>query len=190
MVRAPQNFATQRGSNVEILLKHNNTKPVIHANRLKLYFVANKNLAVCPDFLQPLPPSQIFPGNINPPPCQKTTHLCSVLYWPTSGRSEFLNLLLSFTPRHKTQDAHNGSLAHLLLLHGRLLTLTPQNYNRQCTPRHAHVRSHSFQLVVTFHCLCPRLHFNRYVFCKRGRDWKTMKLKMTLTTVLQSTSLM
>jgi hypothetical protein len=37
--------------NVEIQLKHNNRKTVIHANRLKPYFVASKNLAVCPDFL-------------------------------------------------------------------------------------------------------------------------------------------
>jgi hypothetical protein len=55
-------------SNVEIQLKHNNRKTVVHANRLKPYFVANKNLAVCPDFLQPSPPSQTFPDDIHPPP--------------------------------------------------------------------------------------------------------------------------
>ncbi len=55
-------------SNVEIHLKHNNRKTVVHANRLKPYFVANKNLAVCPDFLQPSPPSQTFPDDVNPPP--------------------------------------------------------------------------------------------------------------------------
>jgi hypothetical protein len=54
-------------SNIEIQLEHNNRKTVIHANRLKPYFVANKNLAVFPDFLQPLPPSQTFPEDVNPP---------------------------------------------------------------------------------------------------------------------------
>jgi len=38
-------------ANVEIQLKHNNRKTVVHANRLKPYFVASKNLPVCPDFL-------------------------------------------------------------------------------------------------------------------------------------------
>ncbi len=56
----------KRESNVEIQLKQNNWKTVVHANRLKPYFVANKNLAVCPDFLQLLPPSQTFPDDIHP----------------------------------------------------------------------------------------------------------------------------
>jgi hypothetical protein len=38
--------------NVELQLKHNNRKTVVHANRLKPYFVVSKNLAVCPDFLE------------------------------------------------------------------------------------------------------------------------------------------
>jgi hypothetical protein len=38
--------------NLEIQLKHNNRKTVVHANRLKPYFVVSKNLAVCPDFME------------------------------------------------------------------------------------------------------------------------------------------
>jgi hypothetical protein len=38
--------------NIELQLKHNNRKTVVHANRLKPYFVASKNLAVCPDFIE------------------------------------------------------------------------------------------------------------------------------------------
>jgi len=38
-------------ANVEIHVKHNNHKTVVHANRLKPYFVAYKNLAVHPDLL-------------------------------------------------------------------------------------------------------------------------------------------
>ncbi len=54
-------------ANVEIQLKHNNRKTVVHANRLKPYFVANKNLPVCPDFLHQQPPSQTFPDDVQPP---------------------------------------------------------------------------------------------------------------------------
>jgi hypothetical protein len=39
-------------SDIEIKLKHNGQKTVIHANRLKPYFVSSKNLAVHQDFLE------------------------------------------------------------------------------------------------------------------------------------------
>ena len=55
-------------ANVEIQLKHNNRKTVVHANRLKPYFVAYKNLAVHPDFLPPLPAPQQWPYDIHPLP--------------------------------------------------------------------------------------------------------------------------
>jgi hypothetical protein len=48
-------------SNLEIQLRHNNRKTVVHANRLKPYFVASKNAAVFPDSLSTEPtltPSQ------------------------------------------------------------------------------------------------------------------------------------
>ena len=54
-------------ANVEIQLKHNNRKTVVHANRLKPYFVASQNLPVCPDFLHQQPASQSFPDDVNPP---------------------------------------------------------------------------------------------------------------------------
>ena len=54
-------------ANVEIQLKHNNRKTVVHANRLKPYFVASKNMPVCPDFLHQPPPLQTFPDDVHPP---------------------------------------------------------------------------------------------------------------------------
>ena len=54
-------------ANVEIQLKHNNRKTVVHANRLKPYFVASKNVPVCPDFLHQPPPLQTFPDDVHPP---------------------------------------------------------------------------------------------------------------------------
>ncbi len=39
-------------ANVEILLKHNNKKTVVHANCLKPYFVTFKYLATCLDLLK------------------------------------------------------------------------------------------------------------------------------------------
>jgi hypothetical protein len=56
-------------ANVEIQLKHNNRKTVVHANRLKPYFVASQNLPMCPDFLQQQrqPALQPLPDDVNPP---------------------------------------------------------------------------------------------------------------------------
>jgi hypothetical protein len=51
--------------NIEIQLKHNNQKTVIHANRLKPYFVASKNLAVCPDFMEGQQPAKQPAAPIN-----------------------------------------------------------------------------------------------------------------------------
>jgi hypothetical protein len=42
-------------SNLEIQLRHNNRKTVVHANRLKPYFVASKNAGVFPDSLPAAP---------------------------------------------------------------------------------------------------------------------------------------
>jgi hypothetical protein len=51
-------------ANVEIQLKHNHCETVIHANRLKPYFVACKNSAVHPDFLPLLPSPQQWPDDV------------------------------------------------------------------------------------------------------------------------------
>jgi hypothetical protein len=51
--------------NIEIQLKHNNQKTVIHANRLKPYFVVSKNLAVCPDFMEGQQPAKQPDAPIN-----------------------------------------------------------------------------------------------------------------------------
>ncbi len=58
-------------ANIEIQLRHNNRKTVVHANRLKLYFVAYKNLAEHPDFLPPLPAPQQWPDDVHPPPARR-----------------------------------------------------------------------------------------------------------------------
>ncbi len=57
-------------SNIELQLKHNNRKTVVHANRLKPYFVASKNLAVCPHFTEGQQPdtTPAAPINANPTP--------------------------------------------------------------------------------------------------------------------------
>jgi hypothetical protein len=52
MVWAHKILRLKGDCNVELQLKHNNRKTVVHANRLKPYFVAFKNLAVCPDFIE------------------------------------------------------------------------------------------------------------------------------------------
>jgi hypothetical protein len=54
-------------SNFEIQHKHNNRKTVIHAYRLNPYFVASKNLAVGPGFIDTPPLLQQFPDDVHPP---------------------------------------------------------------------------------------------------------------------------
>jgi hypothetical protein len=50
----PHKILSLKGdSNLEILLKHNNRKTVVHANRLKPCFVASIDLAVFPENLTP-----------------------------------------------------------------------------------------------------------------------------------------
>jgi hypothetical protein len=55
-------------ANLEIQLKHNNRKTVVHANRLKPYFVATKNSATFPDHLEF---TNIPPMQVQPPPDDK-----------------------------------------------------------------------------------------------------------------------
>jgi hypothetical protein len=45
-------------ANLKLQLRHNNRKIVVHANRLKPYFVAAKNAAVFPEHLDPAPELQ------------------------------------------------------------------------------------------------------------------------------------
>jgi hypothetical protein len=71
-------------ANVEIQLKHNNCKTVVHANRPKPYFVAYKNLAVHPDFLPALPSPQQWSYDVNPPLPKDYTKIHRTLL-PTLG---------------------------------------------------------------------------------------------------------
>ncbi len=64
MVGPTQNSATKSDCNVEILLRHNNKKLIIHVNRLKPYFVQSPSTVSSPDF---------FPAQkaATPPPIQQ-----------------------------------------------------------------------------------------------------------------------
>ncbi len=58
--------------NIKIQLKHNNQKTVVHANRLKPYFVASKILAVCPDFMEGQQPTTQPAAPIDTSPITQT----------------------------------------------------------------------------------------------------------------------
>jgi hypothetical protein len=133
--------------NVEIQLKHNNRKTVVHAKTL---LGCKQKFGCLSRFSSTIATLTNISWWCQPPPCQKITHLYSVLYCPISGRSEFLNLPLSFTPppgaNHcKNTSAHTHILFFVLFSH-----LPPWNIYRRCTPIPAHVE-YSLQLVVTFH---------------------------------------
>ena len=55
-------------ANVEIQLRHNNKKVVVHCNRLKPYFVPIKNSAIHPDVLDSPPPIRDAPQIVPDPP--------------------------------------------------------------------------------------------------------------------------
>jgi hypothetical protein len=66
--------------NIEIQLKHNNRKTVVHANRLKPNFVVLKNLAVCPDFIQVQQPSHQPATQFDAPPVTQTNDTVTNFY--------------------------------------------------------------------------------------------------------------
>ncbi len=66
--------------NIEIQLKHNNRKTVIHANRLKPYFVVSKNLAVCPDFMENEHPATQLAASIDNTPTTQANDTVTQFY--------------------------------------------------------------------------------------------------------------
>jgi hypothetical protein len=105
-------------ANVEIQLKHNNRKTVIHANRLKPYFVAYKHLAVHPDFLPPSPSLQQWPDDVNPPLPEDYTETQRLLLPATqevrpTQPSPAINppMQLTITPRKCTRNLSTSSSA-------------------------------------------------------------------------------
>jgi hypothetical protein len=66
--------------NIEIQLKHNNQKTVVHANRLKPYFIALKNLAVCPDFMEGQQPDAQPAVPIDTSPIMQTNDTIAQFY--------------------------------------------------------------------------------------------------------------
>jgi hypothetical protein len=82
-------------ANVEIQLRHNNKKTVVHANRLKPYYVAFPNSTIHPDNLPNSHAStkQSSSDDVNPR-FLPTTYTRSKFYCPTSQRSPILHLPL------------------------------------------------------------------------------------------------
>ncbi len=104
-------------ANVEIQLKHNNRKTVVHANRLTPYFVASKNLPVCPDFLHQQPTLQSFPDDVHPPlpedysPVQRTLlpdFRTLDVHQPSFSAPPHAQILVH-TPRRKRNSSSSSS---------------------------------------------------------------------------------
>ncbi len=168
-------------ANVKIQLYHNNRKTGVHANRLKPYFVAYKNSAVHPDFLPSLPSPQQWPDDVNPP-CQKITLTLKDCYCPPHKKLGQLNLPQQLMVQCKWQSSLADALAirQLLLLH--CTTLIHLRMRLQpCAHTLAHIPMLlRIPLLQKLALSCLRLRFSHYLFCKRGRDWKLTKVKLTL----------
>jgi hypothetical protein len=168
-------------ANVEIQLRQNNHKTVVHANRFKPYFVAYKNLAVHPDFLPPLPARQQWPDDVHPP-CQKTTLKHNDFYYLPHRRSHQLNFPLQLTHLCKLQLRLTNSLTICQLLLRHLATFTHlrmrlQQCARACAHTHTHLRNPPLRNLVLSY---SRSRFSCYLSCKRGRDWKLTVMKSAL----------
>jgi hypothetical protein len=175
--------------NVEIQLKHNNRKTVVHANRLKPYFVVNKNLAVCPDFLQPEPPSQTFPDDVHPSLPEDYSPVHRTLL-PNFGEVTVRQPspaahIHAQIPVHTSRRTRTSSSCSTVSSASR--THQPATFDdappAMRTHSHSHSTSPSFSPLQKLNSSCPRLHFSRYLFCKRGKGWKKRKLKKTLPAV-------
>ncbi len=176
---------------MEIQLKHNNRKTVVYANRLKPYFVASKNLAVCP--VSPLgatisqwckPP---FAWRLHAQPMCLVTSIC------IGQTSSTYPCNLHY---HSLSSEHTQTHAHTFFFFI-IINFFAQSCGarRKCTPCYAHLRSHSLRLIDIFHPLKSlTIHVPGCVslatcFAKRGRDWKMKKMKMMLMMVWLSTLL-
>ncbi len=151
--------------NIEIQLKHNNRKAVVHANRLKPNSVASKNLAVCPDFIDSQPLPQQFPGDVHPL-YLKTTRLNDAPCCHTFKRSNILNLPLHL-PHALLLLTHKNTLAqlHHLLPLCLLLAFLRDPWIMHplpcaCTLALALTPWH-FPPLQKLNCLCPATSFAR-----------------------------
>ncbi len=132
-------------ANVEIQLKHNNRKTVVHANRLKPYFVASKNLPVCPDFLHQPPPSQTFPEDVHPPPpCRRIIHKFNKLCYLTSENSMSINhrSLHPHTCKFRCTHLAADEFLHLLRCNLHLLRRKQISMTHHLPCALAHARAH------------------------------------------------
>jgi hypothetical protein len=178
----PQKVVRLKGdANVEIQLKHNNCKTVVHATRLKPYFVAYKNLAAYPDFLPPSPALQKWPDDIHPP-CRKTTPKRKNFYCLPLRRSHQLNFPLQLTHLCNLQLCLENAFAIFQLLLCHLATLSHLRMHlQQCARARAHTHTHQHNPPLRNLALSyPRSCFSRYLFWKSGRDWKLTVMKLTL----------
>jgi hypothetical protein len=107
-------------SNLEIQLRHNNRKTVVHANRLKPYFVASKNAAVFPDSLptEPMPTPSQTPADDQqfPEPEDYPDTVCGH-YCLSTWRPKVLYLPLQLGHDLELAVRHQLQLKFMTLLH-------------------------------------------------------------------------
>ena len=134
--------------------------------------------------------------------CNNNANLPCNLYLTTSTRrylkiirqfNKLCNLIsvLSMFTRHFSLHPHARThrcthldakefLPRLRLDHLFLPPHTPTTRHLPCALARARAHLlHKFPPPQNLNSFSPRLRFNRYLFCKRGRGWKKKKLKMT-----------
>jgi hypothetical protein len=107
-------------ANVEIQLKHNGRKTAVHANRLKPYFVASKNLAAFPDILPTMNMHQpceqqsqpLDDQNFPEPEDYSDAHLSS----PYISKDHLNSTYPCYNPTSSTSYTHSHTHSHFFCI--------------------------------------------------------------------------
>ncbi len=158
-------------ANIEIQLRHNNKKTVVHANRLKPYYVASPNSAIHPDY----PPNsqasnaQSSPDEITPPLPGNYTHSQQILLpnFPevtNTAPSPAINIQAQTEniPRRRAQNSSTSSSVSQ--------QISPDDVPQHCALACAHTpaRPHTPPLPKGASS-CHRSRFSRCHVLQRGQ---------------------
>jgi hypothetical protein len=160
-------------ANIEIQLRHNNRKTVVHTNRLKPYFVAFPNTAFHPDNLPNSQPSaaQSSPNNVNPPPHYDYNHsqhalLPNFLVVTDTAPSPAVNQpLQQISPRRRARNSSTSSSVAQP-------SLPDDAPPAMCTRSLTHSTAFTHSTPARPRIFMPQVAFEPLPIFQGGGDWK------------------
>jgi hypothetical protein len=160
-------------ANVKIQLRHNNRKTVVHANRLKPYFVTFNNSAFHPDNIPDSQTSaeQSSQNNVNSPSHDDYDHsqqilLPSFLEVTDNAPSPAVNQpSQQISPRRRARNSSTSSSVAQPMLPEKAPPAM-----RNCSRTHSNVSTHSTPAKPRI--FMPQVTFQPLPVLQGGRDWK------------------